>query len=349
VTASHGDPRQMWRMTKNLFHSNPPCTLDDDQCQTMSSTLCTFFMDKVNRIHASIMTTVQSLNNERFQSRNFNGQPMDSLSDVVPSDVLKLISKLPNKSSPRDVLPTSLLLSCADVFSPVIANPANISFRTGEFSSTFKTAQVLTLLKKPGLDQHVSANYRPISNLYTMSKIIGRLVLVRLKPHLLNFSPQQSAYYSGHSTETALQRILNGFYKAIDDKKLTVMISLDISAALDTVNHSKLLSRFRDEFGVTDMALKRFKSYIEDQQQFVKFGRYSSATVRCTSGVPQGSVFGPLIFATYVSPIGEVISSRWRQSTCLIGDQIAGGGQPTDLIFIRHRIKESKQKHILFQ
>ena len=88
------------------------------------------------------------------------------------------------------------------------------------------------------------------------------------------------------------------------------MISLDISAAFDTINHSKLLSRFRDEFGVTDMALKWLKSYIEDRQQFVKFGRHSSATVRCTSGVPQGSVLGPLIFAAYVSPIGEVISSH---------------------------------------
>jgi len=86
------------------------------------------------------------------------------------------------------------------------------------------------------------------------------------------------------------------------------MISLDISAAFDTINHGKLLSRFRDKFGVTDMALDWLRSYIEDRHQFVKLGRHSSATIRCTSGVPQGSVFGPLIFATYVSPIGEVIS-----------------------------------------
>ena len=172
---------------------------------------------------------------------------------------------------------------------------------------------MLPLIKKPGLDQSVPANYRPISNLHTVSKIIERLVLVRLKPHLLatgNFNPLQSAYRSGHSTETALQRILDSFYKAIDGKKLTVLISLDISAAFDTINHSKLLSRFRNEFGVTDIALNWLKSYIEDRHQFVKLGRHSSATVCCTSGVPQGSVLGPLIFAAYVSPIGEVISSH---------------------------------------
>jgi hypothetical protein len=67
--ASNGDPRQMWRTTKNLLHDNSLCTLKDDQCLTMSSTLCTFFVDKVSRIHASILTVVQSLNSERFKSR----------------------------------------------------------------------------------------------------------------------------------------------------------------------------------------------------------------------------------------------------------------------------------------
>jgi len=64
------------------------------------------------------------------------------------------------------------------------------------------------------------------------------------------------------------------------------MINLDISAAFDTINHDKLLSRFRDEFDVTDMALKWLKSCIEERHQFVKLGRHSSATVRCTSGLP---------------------------------------------------------------
>jgi len=85
---------------------------------------------------------------------------------------------------------------------------------------------------------------------------------------------------------------------------------LDISAVFDTSNHGKYLLRFRDEFGVIDIALKWLKSYIEDRQQLIKFGCHSSATVRCTSGVPQGSVLGPLILVAYVSPIGEVISSH---------------------------------------
>jgi len=80
------------------------------------------------------------------------------------------------------------------------------------------------------------------------------------------------------------------------------MISLDILAAFDKINHGKLLSRFRDAFGVTDMALKWLKSYIGDRKQFVKCGRHNSATVRCTSGVPQ---FLGHVFVAYVFPIFE--------------------------------------------
>ena len=94
-------------------------------------------------------------------------------------------------------------------------------------------------------------------------------------------------------------------------KKLTVIISLDISAAFDTINHSKLVSRFRDEFGVNDTALNWLKSYIEDRHQFVKLGRHSSATECSNSGVPQGSILGPLIFTAYVSPVG--VASYLRQ------------------------------------
>jgi len=108
------------------------------------------------------------------------------------------------------VLPTSLLCSSVDVFAPVIAHIANLSFSQDRFPAAFKAAQVLLLLKKPGLDKEQMSSYRPISNLTTFSKIIEPLVLDRLRPHLLAspcFARLQSA--GGHSTETALQHVMN--------------------------------------------------------------------------------------------------------------------------------------------
>jgi len=108
-----------------------------------------------------------------------------------PSEVLKIL-----KSSPVDVLPTALLRSSADTLSPIFAHIANLSFAECRFSAAFKIAQVTPRLKKPGRDKEQMSNYRLISNLSTASKVIERLVLDKLRPHLLhssNFVRLQSA------------------------------------------------------------------------------------------------------------------------------------------------------------
>jgi len=159
---------------------------------------------------------------------------------------------MPPKSSPLDVLPCTLLKSCADVFAPVIATLADLSLQSGKFPSCYKKAQVLPLLKKPGLETSSPANYRPISNLTTDSKVLERLVLTRMRPHLLgsaNFSQFQSAYRKGDSTETLLE-VLDSVYTAANDKQITVLIGLDLSAAFDTVNHDILLERLQSEVRV---------------------------------------------------------------------------------------------------
>jgi len=145
--------------------------------------------------------------------------PLASLQPSNVAEVKKIIDSMPAKSSPLDVVPTSILKSCADIFAPLILTMANISFKEGKFPVTFKTAQVLPLIKKAGLDRSQLANYRPISNLNTISKLIERLVLTRLRLQLMespNFSKLQSAYRSGCSTETALLSVLDGIYQAID-------------------------------------------------------------------------------------------------------------------------------------
>ena len=112
-------------------------------------------------------------------------------------------------------------LICADIFAPVITTLANLSLQSGKFPSCYKKAQVLLLLKKPGLESSSPANYRPILNLTTVFKVLERLVLTRLRPHLLgsaNFSQFQSAYKKGHFTETALLEVLDSVYTVANDK-----------------------------------------------------------------------------------------------------------------------------------
>jgi len=171
----------------------------------------------------------------------------------------------------------------------------------------FNTTDVLPLLKKSGADQGDPANFRPISNLSTISKVLERLALVQLRPYLLssvNFCPFQSGYRTGHFTETAvLMVLLNDVDTAGDDRRCTVVIGLDISAAFDTISHKTLLHRLHAEFGLSSTALDWVCSYLSDRRQYVKIGQHSSGLFDCSYGVPQGSVLGPLLFAVYVSPV----------------------------------------------
>ena len=131
-------------------------------------------------------------------------------------------------------------------------------------------------------------------------------------PHFLasgNFNPLQSAYRTGHSKETALLRILDSLYKSIDRTCLTTLIGLDLSAAFDTISHSTLLGRIKDEFGVSGVPLRWLQSYLTDRRHYVKLGCHCSPTVQCKAGVPQGSVLGQILFVAYISPVGQLITS----------------------------------------
>ena len=188
--------------------------------------------------------------------------------------------------------------------------------QTGTFPSRFKTAQVLPLLKKPGLERLSAANYRPISDVSTVSKTVQRLVLARLRLHLTssdNFSQFQSAYRKGHSTEIALLEVLDKVYTAADQKQATVMIGLDLSAAFDTVSHEALLQRLQVEFGVSGTPLAWMRSHPTDRLQFVKLGQSQASVTKLEVGVTQGSVLGPLLFAVYASPVADVIAQHGVQ------------------------------------
>jgi len=140
-------------------------------------------------------------------------------------------------------------------------------------------------LNEPGADRAVPANYRPISNLSTISKVLERLALAQLGPRLLsstNFCPFQSGFRTGHSTETALLELLNDVFTAGDDRRFTVIIGLDISAAFDTISHAVMLHRRQTVFGLSSVVLDWVRSYLADCQQYVKIGAVPLA-LRCTA------------------------------------------------------------------
>ena len=211
-----------------------------------------------------------------------------------------------------DAFPSSLIKSCSDVFTPIIVRLCNLSFSSGRFPAAYTSASVTPLVKKDGLDPDDPSSYRPISNLNTLSKILERVFLARLLPHVSNSNnsnPFQSAYRKFHSTETALLKILDDVYTNAGRLQPTLLIGLDLSAAFDTIDKITLINRLWKSFGIEGKALDWISSYLTDRSQHVSVGSSSSPSSTCTYGVPQGSVLGPILFSLYVAPVANVISS----------------------------------------
>ena len=153
-------------------------------------------------------------------------------------------------------------------------------------------------------------NYRPVSNLPFVSKIVEKVVASRLNTHMAQNSilePSQSAYRKHHSTETALLRVQNDILQAIDMKKCVMLLLLDLSDAFDTIDHEILLQRLRVSGGVCGTALAWFRSYLSGRTQSVKILNTTSKPRLFRYGVPQGSVLGPLLFTLYSAPIASIV------------------------------------------
>jgi len=153
-----GDVCATWRTAQRLLHSRHKVVYDDAQCAQLVSTFCQFFVDKVKRICDNISAALQSSVRRTFATRQHFGPQLSSFEPVTTEEVRKLLSGMPSKSSPLDVLPCSLLKSCAHVFTPAITRLANLSLQTGKFPAQYKRAQVLPLLKKAGLDSSQPIN-----------------------------------------------------------------------------------------------------------------------------------------------------------------------------------------------
>ena len=229
------------------------------------------------------------------------------------AEIYKLISASESKQCPLDSIPTFLLKLCFNELGPIITNLVNLSLSEGIFLSSFKQALVQPLLKKPSLSTDDLNNFRPISNLIFISKILEKVVASRIQSHLSSNSLSssfQSAYRIFHSTETTLLKIHNDLILAMDRGEVTSLILLDLSAAFDTVDHSILLTRLQNWFGLDGLSLHWFSSYLSLRSQAVSINDSISAFSTLSCGVPQGSVLGPLLFTLYTTPLGSVISKN---------------------------------------
>ena len=202
-----------------------------------------------------------------------------------------------------------MLFNCIDSIIDSITAIINESLCSGIVPSCFKHAIVSPLIKKPGSDAEVLKNYRPVSNLPFISKILEKVVASQIHTHLEKFElleEHQSAYRKMHNTETALLKIFNDLLTNADNKKISILVMLDLSAAFDTIDHCILVDRLAS-FGFGGNVLNLFHSYLTNCTQSVSINNTTSETVNLEFGVPQGSVMGPIMYTLYTTPLGALI------------------------------------------
>ena len=168
------------------------------------------------------------------------------------------------------------------------------------------------LLKKINLDL-IEKNYRLVSNLQFISKLIERTVNNQLNEHITSnnlMEPMQSAYGAGHSTETALIKVKADLLNAINNKEVVCLVLLDLSVAFDTVDHQILLERLKNMFGFTGLVINWITSYLSGRFQKVVVGDAKSSSVPLSCGVPQRSILGPILFTLYTTPPGKICTKH---------------------------------------
>ena len=274
----------------------------------LANSFMNYFKDKITKIRSRFPEK------DDFLKMNTAKPKVTSLSNFeqsTPDEILQITTAYGIKCSPEDPIPAKLLKSHLVLFIPIWLQLVNISLEEGSMDC-LKSAVILPLIKDLDafMDNDILKNYRPVSNLMLVEKLIERVVSIRLNKHMTEndlHSEQQHGYKKGHSKETLPLKVLNDLLLACDEQKPTILMLLDLSAAFDTVDQVKLLEILHDEIGVTGTALKWFKSFLTERTQRVKIGESYSVVTMLLYGVAQGSVLGPDLFKIYIRSLYQYI------------------------------------------
>lgn len=311
------DSKQTSHLIKRLldksFNSNilPTSTSDLECAEKMKE----FFKGKVDKIYKDIEVERSEANDSLGFDCTFGTDhpTLEKFSTLDTDTLADIIKEMPNKHCPLDPIPTKLLVQCLPELLPILSYIVNSSLQDGVFPQALKSALLRPTIKNIDLDSEVLSNYRPISNLAFISKVLEKCVHKQLgiyleENHLL--SKFQSGYRKFHSCETATTLIHNDILIMCDKGSNVILLLLDLSAAFDTVNHKRLLNKLQKFYNISGPVLDWFESYLKNRDFSVKIKNCVSEKSSLDIGVPQGSILGPLLFIMYTKDLEKIVASH---------------------------------------
>ena len=308
ISDNKGNQKALFGVLKKLLNKRRVTLPEHESADALASDFNNFFVEKIAKIRSTF--DENTVYNQYDKPREGTNPPgLNNFTELSEEQVLKLIQKSRPTYCELDPIPTALLKECTSILIKPLTKIINLSLSLGYVPSSLKSAVIKPLLKKPGLET-IYKNYRPVSNLTYISKLIERVVSEQVTKYKLDNDLQekfQSAYKKFHSTESALLKVHNDILSAMDDKKVVLLTLLDLSSAFDTVDHDILLSRLKSRFKIDGVVLDWFRSYLSDRHQCVSINGNKSASHPLHWSVPQGSGLGPDLYCDYCDPLGQII------------------------------------------
>ena len=296
-----GDSKKIWSILKEITNLDYREDILPDNVSEETA-------NKFNKFFAKVGIEVQRKLGVQINLPNLEQPGEFKFENETEERIDYLIRRIkPDVATGYDEISPRLLKAAAPAILSNLKDLINLSYETNTFPEALKKANVKALHKKG--EYNNPAQYRPISILSTISKIFGRSAAEQLMKYYTmkkKLNTKQHAYQKNHSTTTCLYELVESAKQHIDQGYLVAIASLDLSKAFDSLSHNLILQKLLN-MGLDGTAVHWVKSYLENRKQVVKFGRIKSDEETVESGVPQGSILGPLLFITCTDDIEDAM------------------------------------------
>ena len=314
INDNKSDPKALFKSIRNLMGDHEstayPSSVSDKQ---LADDMADFFLNKTKKIRNEIQQNQRNVTGrEHINYSDNNFTTSSRFTDFEPltnNNIIDLIKNMNNKSHPDNPIPVWFIKEQAEVLAPILKPIINKSFSEGKFPSALKLGTIRPILKDKDSDIQNYKNYRPVTNIPFLPKLIEKAANKQLQSYLKEndlYPPRQSAYRESHSCETVMFNVINNIQKSVNEKKMVMLVLLDLSSAFDTIDQDILIFKLLHHFGISGTVLQWLQSYLKGRSFCVRIRNINGKQCLLIYGVPQGTVLGPLLFILYVHDIVSI-------------------------------------------
>lgn len=269
--------------------------------------------DAFNKFYINVgLTLAKKIPSNRRDPTSYIKQVNKSSIFLEPTDkteISNIVKLLNDSSAGYDDITAKIIKTSNQYLLEPLTHVFNLSLSQGVFPDELKIAKVVPIYKKD--DEQLITNYRPVSVLPVLSKVLERLMYTRITKFLTKHNTlysYQFGFRRNHGPNLALITLIDKIVTCKDNGDFMLGIFLDFSKAFDTVNHQILLDKL-NKYGINGIAHNWLTSYLNKRKQYVTYQKVNSSTLNISCGVPQGSILGPLLFLLYVNDIVNAVQT----------------------------------------